>query len=393
MKNKKLISFISGVCLIFTVMPLNVLAEGDSSGYEMTENENTVDTVNINDTLNETEMETLSISEYVIETDGDLYGATITWPATSGIKTYCKSTKNDTKVYQTATSTNGKYGTIYASDLVTIKGYDKNSKRYKVSYPLTGGGTKTGYVAASDITAATYNSANSTYTATAKTTTYRRTGGGTELGYISKGDKVYVLTSTSSTYVQVIYPVSGGYKMGWIKASALPGAPKATTAPKTSSINIGHARNSNLSNANQVSITPNSYFTDWTVVLRPTSTTIANKMVEVCKAGCANNNIRYSQGSRLTLNTAAKKVNYDLSKITSIVYCDCSSFMAVCAIGAGVNVSPSVTTSNMKNAFVATKKFDAITVKDASYLKKGDILLRAGSHTAMVLENGTNSGL
>ena len=48
--------------------------------------------------------------------------ATIKWPATSNIKTYVISTKNDTTVYQTAYSLK-KYGTIYATDLITINGY------------------------------------------------------------------------------------------------------------------------------------------------------------------------------------------------------------------------------------------------------------------------------
>lgn len=168
--------------------------------------------------------------------------------------------------------------------------------------------------------------------------------------------------------------------------SLFPVTSQAATAPQ-----IGHARNSNLSNAEQVSITPASDFTDWTVVLRPESTSIADKMVSVCKAGCANNNIRYSQAKRATLYTAAKKVKYDLSKINSTVYCDCSSFMALCAIAAGVNVDYTSTTSNMKKNFVNSGKFTAVTVKDSTYLKKGDIILKAGSHTAMVLENGSNA--
>lgn len=136
----------------------------------------------------------------------------IKWPATSGIKTYVISTGNNTTVYETATST-AKYGTIYASDLITIKGYSGN--RLKVTYPITGG-TKTGYIPVSAVTSGKVNVATSKWTATTKTTTYRRSGGGTTLGYISKGDVCYTI-ATSGNWQQIIYPVSGGYKMGWIK--------------------------------------------------------------------------------------------------------------------------------------------------------------------------------
>ena len=61
--------------------------------------------------------------------------AAVKWPATSNIKTYVISTKNDTTVYKTATSS-AKYGTIYASNLITIKGY--SGSRLKVTYPVSG---------------------------------------------------------------------------------------------------------------------------------------------------------------------------------------------------------------------------------------------------------------
>ncbi|MCD8048594.1 MAG: hypothetical protein LUG52_03155, partial [Clostridia bacterium] len=146
------------------------------------------------------------------------YAAT-KWPATSGIKTYCLSTSNNTVVYQTTTST-AKYGTIYATDLVTIKGYDSSSDRFKVNYPISGG-TKTGYVKRTAITSGKVNSASGTFTATAKITTYRRASTSNSLGSISKGDECYQ-TATSGSYTQVIYPISGGYKMGWIKTSSIP---------------------------------------------------------------------------------------------------------------------------------------------------------------------------
>lgn len=136
---------------------------------------------------------------------------TSTWPATKNIKTYVKSTKNNTTVYKTATSTE-KYGTIYATDLITINGY--SGSRFKVTYPISGG-TKTGYIKISDVTSGTVNVATSKWTATSKITTYRRSSGNLEAGYISKGDVCYTIAA-SGDREQVIYPISGGYKLGWI---------------------------------------------------------------------------------------------------------------------------------------------------------------------------------
>lgn len=137
---------------------------------------------------------------------------TIKWPATKNIKTYVVSTKNNTTVYKTATST-AKYGTIYATDLITINGY--SGSRLKVTYPVSGG-TKTGYIDKSAVTSSKINVATTKKTASSKITAYRRSSGNTELGYISKGD-VYYEIATQNGRTQVIYPISGGYKMGWIK--------------------------------------------------------------------------------------------------------------------------------------------------------------------------------
>lgn len=138
--------------------------------------------------------------------------ATINWPATKNIKTYVISTGNNTTVYETATSTK-KYGTIYASDLITINGY--SGSRLKVTYPISGG-TKTGYIEKSAITSSVINVATTKKTATSKITTYRRSSNNTTMGYISKGDIYYEIASKNGR-TQVIYPVSGGYKMGWIR--------------------------------------------------------------------------------------------------------------------------------------------------------------------------------
>ena len=118
----------------------------------------------------------------------------------------------NTNVYSN-TSLKSKIGAIYASDEVTVNWF--NNSVANVTYPISKG-TKTGYVPVSAMLTQTYGP---TYTAKAKVTTYRRPGGAS-YGYIAVGDAVGVL-GTSGGYVQVRYPVSGGYKYAFITNSDL----------------------------------------------------------------------------------------------------------------------------------------------------------------------------
>lgn len=138
------------------------------------------------------------------------------------------------------------------------------------------------------------------------------------------------------------------------------------------------------------------YSKPWEFVLRCKDSAKAELLASSCEKGCANPNIGYDQRQRNTLYTRAKAVNYDLSKITTACECDCSSFIAVCALAAGINItygSNAPTTSTMKAVFSATGEFDILTdskyLSSDAYLMRGDILVKAGSHTAMVLENGS----
>ena len=141
------------------------------------------------------------------------------------------------------------------------------------------------------------------------------------------------------------------------------------------------------------------YAKGWNVLLRPISETLAEKSARACEAGCANKNIGYDQNQRNTLHTQAKKVGFDLSKIATACECDCSSFMHVCAIAGGANLSYGAngyTTRTMAKAFVASG--DYIKLTESKYfasdkcLKRGDILVKEGSHTIMVLSDGTKAG-
>ena len=144
--------------------------------------------------------------------------------------------------------------------------------------------------------------------------------------------------------------------------------------------------------------TRNWYSKGWNVVLRPKSAALAEKSALACEAACDNPNIGYDQGGRNTLNDKAKAVGYDLSSITQKCECDCSSLMHVCAIAGGANLeygSNGYTTSTMVRAFVASGDYIKLTdskyLTGDTYLRRGDILVKEGSHTAMALEDGTLS--
>lgn len=139
----------------------------------------------------------------------------------------------------------------------------------------------------------------------------------------------------------------------------------------------------------------NWYSSPWNVILRAKSVTLANKLAEVCEAGCNNNKIGYDMNDRNSAHTEAQKVGYDLSKITVPCETDCSAFMTLCAIASGVTEleysGNAPVCSTMPKVFPKSR-FHTITDKNilrsAKYLQRGDILINTTAHTAMVLSNG-----
>lgn len=141
------------------------------------------------------------------------------------------------------------------------------------------------------------------------------------------------------------------------------------------------------------------YNKNWDVVLRCDIPELVEKMAIACERGCANNNIGYDQNQRNSLRVQAYKNNFNLSKISAPCETDCSAFMTVCAECAGVaipyNNGNAPTTRTMRKAFLSTGLFHALTESkyrnSSDYLKRGDILVKEGSHTVMVLSNGKST--
>ena len=140
------------------------------------------------------------------------------------------------------------------------------------------------------------------------------------------------------------------------------------------------------------------YDKGWNVLLRPASRTRAEKSARMCEAACENENIGYDQCSRNTLYEQAKAVGFELSKITAACECDCSALMHVCAVAGGAAIpftGNCCTTRTMAREFANTGAYIRLTGKEFlesdEKLLRGDILVKEGSHTVMVLSDGTGS--
>ncbi len=121
---------------------------------------------------------------------------------------------------------------------------------------------------------------------------------------------------------------------------------------------------------------------DWIAAFRAADLRTADRIADAARAGAENDTIGYSQKTRYTLYNAAKAVGFKLKDITKKCNCDCSSFVAVCVIAAGVKVSPDMWTGNLRDTLLGSGAFIEIP-PDKKGLARGDIILRSG-HVAIV---------
>lgn len=133
------------------------------------------------------------------------------------------------------------------------------------------------------------------------------------------------------------------------------------------------------------------YSAGWNKVIRPNKAKRAEKIAKAMEEACRNDNIGYSQSSRSTLYTEAKEKQWEISKITQKCNTDCSALVRVCVCAAGIEIGD-IYTGNEAAVLKNTGKFTILTDKkytdEDRYLKRGDILLKEGIHTAIVLTNG-----
>ena len=130
-------------------------------------------------------------------------------------------------------------------------------------------------------------------------------------------------------------------------------------------------------------------------VLRAKDATVREKIAVAMEHACANNDIGYSQGTRLTLFNNVKDFGFDPAKTTKPVNTDCSALVRVCVHYAGIMVRNFITSNELPilMATVAFEKFtDDAHCKSSDHLLRGDILVtRVKGHTVIVLSNGAKA--
>lgn len=167
-------------------------------------------------------------------------------------------------------------------------------------------------------------------------------------------------------------------------------------------VRIGHASISEKGTVNgtkgdqtgkEVCIRP-WYSKPWDYMALHPDAIVREKHASAIEAACANNNIGYGQGDRNTLNTLAKTVGYDLSRVGKC-NCDCSSLQHVAAVASGASGvtygNNGWTTTTMKSA-LQKAGYKIITdrgyLADKEYCVRGAIYVKAGSHTVCGLDKG-----
>lgn len=138
------------------------------------------------------------------------------------------------------------------------------------------------------------------------------------------------------------------------------------------------------------------YKASWDAVLRPKSAEVAEKSAKFVEEACVNDKVGYDQGQRNTLYAQAVPVSYDASAIKVKCECDCSSLVHVAAMAGGAKLTygnNGFTTRTMIDRLVASGDYEKLTdskfLTSDKHLKRGDILVNVGSHTVMVLEDGS----
>ena len=134
------------------------------------------------------------------------------------------------------------------------------------------------------------------------------------------------------------------------------------------------------------------YDKNWNFVLRPKTHDMAEKSAVACESMCKNDHIGYDQNERNTLIRYLETLNWDYKKIDKNTECDCSSFMTACALCAGARIDykgNAPTTRTMRQRFKESGSYDVIQFVSPKHnsLKRGDILVKEGSHTVMVLDD------
>lgn len=134
-------------------------------------------------------------------------------------------------------------------------------------------------------------------------------------------------------------------------------------------------------------------YNNWRYVYRAKDNATANKIASTMKAICNNNHVGYDQNGhdRGTLYDEAKKVGWDVSKITRNCETTCASVVPVCLNAAGISAPRYMDSSKTQKYFKGHPKFSTLTsskyTKSSKNLQPGDILVSPGRHTCIVVSS------
>lgn len=138
------------------------------------------------------------------------------------------------------------------------------------------------------------------------------------------------------------------------------------------------------------------YNKGWNVVVRMKLSEMRERVADCMVKAAANNYIGYDQRQRMSLINYARNVSYDPSRVTVPCECDCSSLVTLACIYAGIREESLIvggnaaTTRTLRKRLQATGAVEVFTGKEYTAsdknLVRGDILIKEGSHTAVVTQ-------
>lgn len=234
----------------------------------------------------------------------------------------------------TRTSISGKdNGYIAPGDLCKIQN-TSDSTYWKVQYP-TSKGNKTAYVKKSSILSNTTYAKN--VTLDSNETVYKKSDMKSKFGTVYKTDKVYMLSSISNGKAQIMYPVTGGYKIGWIYAKSKDTAKVNGVRLNMTNVSLTKGKTKTLvptilpSNAANKSVT-------WTSSNTKVAKVDSNGKVTAVGTGTANIIAKTTDGNK-TASCTVKVTNYvPVSKVN--IYNDHTGLMIGSRQALEVTVSP-----------------------------------------------------
>lgn len=140
------------------------------------------------------------------------------------------------------------------------------------------------------------------------------------------------------------------------------------------------------------------YNKPWNVMIRFNDPVMASKVADCMEMAAYNIYIGYDQNQRNTLLTKARRFNYDVSKVKEPCETDCSALVSVACMYAGIPESAltyngnCLTTRTLRAGLKATGEVSVFTtipyLAKPDKLKRGDILLKEGSHVVVVVKTG-----